>query len=130
MPTWVDVHYWVVTAVREEVETVNGFGIEVRNVVGGNESASSGVVVTRVAVIQARFAVVVISTVADRVDMTNMRGIGNFVIVSVEYFVITPSVVNVSSNDGAVFNESNNVALRVTAIPYLRSASVPAFIDR
>lgn len=63
-----------------------------------DESASSGVVVTRVTVVKPRFAVVVITTVADRVDMTNVRSIGNFVVVSVEYLVITPSVVNVTIN--------------------------------
>ena len=93
MPTRVDVHYGVVTTVREKVKPVNGFGIEVGNIVGGNKSAGSGVVVTRVAVIQARFGIVIITAIANRVNMSDMINVGNLVVVSVEYFVIAPSVV-------------------------------------
>ena len=65
MPTRITVVYRIVIAIAIQVQTVDGFGIQVGGIIGRDKSSPLGGVVPGVAVIQAGIVIVVIATVAD-----------------------------------------------------------------
>ena len=69
MSTRIRVIHRVVIAIAIQVQAIDRFGIQVRSVVRGDESAPLGAVVSCVAVVQTRIVIVVIATVADGVGI-------------------------------------------------------------
>jgi hypothetical protein len=56
----------VVIAVAILVQAVDGIGVEVGGIIGGDEAAPFGAVISGVAVVQAGFDIVVVATVTNR----------------------------------------------------------------
>ena len=69
MTTGICVIHRIVIAIAIQVQTVDGFGVQVGSIIGRNESAPFGGVVPGVAVIQAGIVIVVITTVTDGVGV-------------------------------------------------------------
>ena len=67
MTCWINEIDRVVIAVAILVQAVDGGGVEVGSIIGGDEAAPFGAVISGVAVVQAGIFVIVIATVADRV---------------------------------------------------------------
>ena len=65
MSTGIRVIHRIVIAIAIQVQTVDGFGVEVGGIVGRDESAPLGGVVPGVAVIQAGIVIVVIAAITD-----------------------------------------------------------------
>ena len=62
----------IIIAVAIQIQAVNSFGIQVGGIVGGDESAPLGAVISGVAVVQAGIVIVVITTVTDGVGVGNI----------------------------------------------------------
>ena len=69
MSAWVNEVHRIVIAIAIQVQTVDGFGVEVGGIVGRDESAPLGGVVPGVAVVQVSVVIVVIATVTDGVGI-------------------------------------------------------------
>ena len=69
MSTRVGVVDGVVITVAILVQAVDGVGVEVGSIIGGDESAPFGAVISGVAVVQAGIVIVVIPTVTNRVGV-------------------------------------------------------------
>ena len=67
MSTRVNNIYRIIAAIAIQVQSIDGFGIQVGSVVRGDESAPLGGVIPSVAVVQTRIVIVVIATVTDGV---------------------------------------------------------------
>ena len=61
--------YWIVPRIAIQVQTVDGFGIQVGGVIRGDKSSPLGGVIPGVAIIQAGIVIVVIAAVADGVGI-------------------------------------------------------------
>ena len=82
--------------------------------VGVNEPAVGKVIVPALEVVEARFAVVIVTTVAKRVDVPDEGGIRGLFAVSTMHGVVTPRAVVVGRGERAVrVQQRNDVALRV-----------------
>ena len=60
-------HHWVISAVGIEVKAVDGIGVEVGDIVDGDESTGFWVVVSWLEVIELGFRIVVVRTVTEGV---------------------------------------------------------------
>ena len=67
----------VIAAVAILVQTVDGVGVEVGGIVGGDKAAPFGAVISGVAVVQAGIFVVVIATITNRVGFCYSSIAGN-----------------------------------------------------
>ena len=97
MTTGICVIHRIVIAIAIQVQTVDGFGVQVGSIIGRNESAPFGGVVPGVAVIQAGIVIVVITTVTDGVGVGD-GGIGR----ARSNGAIAESIIEVSCYHGAV----------------------------
>lgn len=91
-------HNRIVIAICKEVETTNGFGIEVFDSVCAYESANLGIVIASLKIIQTGFGIVIVASVAEGVD------VGNRVcaVAARKYCAFTPSIICIRSNKRAV----------------------------
>ena len=71
MATRITVVNRIITTIAIQVQTVDGFGVQVGGIVGRDESAPLGGVIPGVAVIQAGIVIVVIATVTDGICVCN-----------------------------------------------------------
>jgi hypothetical protein len=62
----------IVIAVAIQIQAINGFGIQVGGIIGRDESAPFGAVVSGVAVVQASVIIVIVATVPDGVGVSNI----------------------------------------------------------
>ena len=65
----------IIAAIAVQVQTVDGFGVQVGGIIRRDKSAPLGAIITGVAVVKARVVIVVIATVADGICVGD-RGIG------------------------------------------------------
>ena len=75
MTAWITIVNGIIIAIAIEVQTVDGFGIQVGGIIRRDKSAPLGAIITGVAVVKARVVIVVIATVADGVSIGN-DGVG------------------------------------------------------
>ena len=71
MTTGICVIHRIVIAIAILVQAIDGFGVEISGVVGGDKAAPFGRIVPGVAVIQAGIIVVVIAAITNRVGIGN-----------------------------------------------------------
>ena len=64
-PQWIRVIHRIVIAIAIQVQTVDGFGVQVGSIIGGEESAPFGAIIAGIAVVQAGVVIVVITAVTD-----------------------------------------------------------------
>ena len=97
MTTGIRVINRVIIAITIQIQSINGIGVQVGGIVGGNKSAPFGAVIPGVAVVEAGIVIVVIATVTDGVGIGN-GGIGG----AGSDGTIAESVVQVSCYHSAV----------------------------
>ena len=129
MPRWVDTHHRIIPTIGIQIDRRQIFRIEVAYVICIEESAGLGVVVSGLEVVQRGFRVVVITAVAERVDMRNMLGVGEFNAAGVAVGVgnitavfvgdlqdLTPRVVGIFCHGGErTIHNGDDVALQILA---------------
>ena len=69
MSTRVCIIHWIIIAIAIEIQSIDGFGVDIDGIIRGDESSPLGVIVAGVQVIQPGLPVVVIATVADGVGL-------------------------------------------------------------
>ena len=111
---WIATIHRVILAIREHIGAEEAVGIGGGEGVGVNEPAVGKVIVPALEVVEARFAVVVIATVAKRVDVPDEGGIRGLFAVSTMHGVVAPRAIVVGRGERAVrVQQRNDVALRV-----------------
>ena len=107
-------HDRIVLAIREHIGAEEAVGIGGGKGIGIDEPAVGKVVVPALEVVEARFAVVVIPTVTQGVDVPDEAGGGVLLSVFIVHGVVAPRAVVVGRGERAVrVQQRNDVALRV-----------------
>ena len=110
----VNEHDRIIFTIREHIGAEEAVGIGGGEGVGVDEPAVGKVVVPALEVVEARFAVVVITTVAQRVDVPDEGRIRGLLAVFIVHGVVAPRAVVVGRGERAVrVQQRNDVALRV-----------------
>ena len=111
---WIATIHRIILAICEHIGAEEAVGIGGGEGVRIDEPAVGEVVVPALEVVKARFAVVVITTVAQRVDVPDEGGIRGLFAVSTMHGVVAPRAVVVGRGERAVrVQQRNDVALRV-----------------
>ena len=99
----------IIIAIAIQIQTVDGFGIQVGGIVGRDESTPFGAVVSGVAVVEASVVIVVVTTITDGVS------VGNIVAGSLTGDgAVTPGVVQILGLQRAVgVVNGNHITLQV-----------------
>ena len=107
-------HDRIVLAIREHIGAEETVGVGGGEGVGVDEPAVGKVVVPALEVVKARFAVVVIATVAKRVDVPDEGGLRNLRAFVIVHRIVAPRAVVVGGDErtGGI-QKGNDVALRV-----------------
>ena len=90
----IDIVDRIVITVRIKIQPVGIFRIEIRRIIGADESAPSGRVVTRIEVVKSRLLVVIVAAVSDRVLGCDAVGVER-------NRAITPSVICIAAHLGS-----------------------------
>ena len=107
-------HDRIVLAIREHIGAEETVGVGGGEGVGVDEPAVSEVVVPALEVVETRFAVVIIATVAQRVDVPNEAGGGVLLSVFIVHGVVAPRAVVVRRDERTVrVQQRDDIALRV-----------------
>ena len=111
---WITAIYRVILAICEHIGAEETVGVGGSEGVGVNEPAVGKVVVPALEVVKARFTVVVIAAIAQRVDVPDEGGIRGLFAVSTMHGIVAPRAVVVGRGERAVrVQQRNDVALRV-----------------
>ena len=110
----VNKHNRVILTIREHIGAEEAVGVGGSEGVGVNEPAVGEVIVPALEVVETRFAVVIIATVAQRVDVPDEAGLRNLRTFVIVHGIVTPRAVVVGRGEGAVrVQQRNDIALRV-----------------
>ena len=105
---------WIVLAIREHIGAEEAVGVGGGEGIRVNEPAVGKVIVPALEVVKARFAVVIVATVAQGVDVPDEAGGGVLLSVFIVHGVVAPRAVVVGRGERAVrVQQRNDVALRV-----------------
>ena len=107
-------HDRIILAIREHIGAEEAVGISGGEGVGVDEPAVGKVVVPALEVVETRFAVVIIATVAQRVDVPDEAGLRNLRAFVIVHGIVAPRAVVVGGNErtGGI-QKGNDIALRV-----------------
>ena len=107
-------HDRIILTICEHIGAEEAIGVGGSEGVGVNEPAVGKVVVPALEVVKARFAVVVVTTVTQGIDVPDEGGIRGLFAVSTMHGVVAPRAVVVGRGERAVrVQQRNDVALRV-----------------
>ena len=84
--------YRIVIAIRKEVYTADGMGVEIFKAVCGNEASNERIVKTRFEIVKPHLIAVIIATVTVRVEIAEMCFVGNLYTVGREHLMIAPRI--------------------------------------
>jgi hypothetical protein len=89
MPAWVNEVHRIIATIAIQVQTVDGFGVQVGSVIRGDKSSPLGAIIPGVAVIQASVVIVVITAVTDGVGIgdSDVGGAGSYGAVARTYIL-------------------------------------------
>ena len=105
---------WIILAIREHIGAEEAVSVGGGEGVGVNEPAVGEVIVPALEVIETRFAVVVIPTVTQGVDVPDEAGLRNLRAFVIVHRIVAPRAVVVGGDErtGGI-QKGNDVALRV-----------------
>ena len=111
---WINPHDRIILTIREHIGAEETVGIGGSEGVGVNEPAVRKVVVPALEVVETRFAVVVVTTVAQGVDVPDEGRIRGLFAVSTMHGIVAPRAVVVRRDERAGgIQKGNDIALRV-----------------
>ena len=114
MPTWVTIHYRIITAISVEVIRLEiSVCSEVFDLVGIKEPAPFGVIVSALKIVEARLCIVIVASVSERVSFCHHL-LGTCNVRAKLYRAVAPCVVNIVT-DLSVSRvvQRYNVALKI-----------------
>ena len=107
-------HDRIILAICEHIGAEEAVGVSGSEGVGVNEPAVRKVVVPALEVVEARFAVVVVTAVTQGIDVPDEAGLRNLRTFVIVHGIVTPRAVVVGRGEGAVrVQQRNDVTLRV-----------------
>ena len=110
----VNKHNRVILTIREHIGAEEAVGVGGGEGVGVDEPAVGKVVVPALEVVEARLAVVIITTVAQWVDVPDEAGLRNLRAFVIVHRIVAPRAVVVRRGEGAIrVQQRNDVALRI-----------------
>ena len=107
MSRWINPHDRVILTIREHIGAEEAVGVGGGEGVGVNEPAVGEVIVPALEVVEARFAVVIVTTVTQGIDVPDEGGrsiLRAFVIV---YGVVAPRAVGAAAQRNAADNDDD-----------------------
>ena len=107
MSRWINPHNRVILTIREHIGAEEAVGVGGGESVGVNEPAVGKVIVPALEVVEARLAVVVIATVAKRVDVPDEGSIRSLFAVSTMHGVVAPRAVGAAAQRNAADNDDD-----------------------
>ena len=114
MSRWINPHDRVILAIHEHIGAEEAVGVGGGEGIRVDEPAVGKVVVPALEVVEARLAVVVITTVAQWVDVPDEGSIRSLFAVSTMHGVVPPRAVVVGGNERTGgFQKGDDVALRI-----------------
>ena len=114
---WITAIYRVILTIREHIGAEEAVGVGGGEGIRVNEPAVGKVVVPALEVVEARFAVVIVTTVTQGVDVPDEDRIRGLFAVSTMHGIVAPRAVVVGRGERAVrVQQRNDVALRVEDI--------------
>ena len=114
MSRWINPHDRVILTICEHIGAEETVGVGGGEGVGVDEPADGKVVVPALEVVKARFAVIIVTTVTQGVDVPDEGGIRGLFAVSTMHGVVAPRAVVVGRGERAVrVQQRNDIALRV-----------------
>ena len=117
MSRWINPHDRVILTICEHIGAEETVGVGGSEGVGVNEPAVGKVVVPALEVIEARFAVVIVATVAQGVDVPDEGRIRGLFAVSTMHGVIAPRAVVVGGGERAVrVQQRDDIALLIEIV--------------
>ena len=107
-------HDRIILAICEHIGAEEAVGVSGSEGVGVNEPAVRKVVVPALEVVEARFAVVVVTAVTQGIDVPDEAGLRNLRTFVIVHGIVTPRAVVVGRGEGAVrVQQRDDIALRV-----------------
>ena len=114
MSRWINPHDRVILTICEHIGAEETVGVGGSEGVRVDEPAVGKVVVPALEVVETRFAVVIIATVAQRVDVPDEAGLRNLRTFVIVHGIVAPRAVVVGRGEGAVrVQQRDDIALRV-----------------
>lgn len=111
---WINPHDRVILTICEHIGAEETVGVGGSEGVGVDEPAVGKAVVPALEVVETRFAVVIIATVAQRVDVPDEAGLRNLRTFVIMHRIVAPRAVVVRRGERAVrVQQRNDIALRV-----------------
>ena len=114
MSRWINPHDRVILTICEHIGAEKAVGVGGSEGVGVNEPAARKVVVPALEVVEARFAVVVVTAVTQGIDVPDEAGLRNLRAFVIVHGIVAPRAVVVGGNErtGGI-QKGNDIALRV-----------------
>ena len=107
MSRWINPHDRVILTICEHIGAEETVGVGGSEGVGVNEPADGKVVVPALEVVKARFAVVIVTTVAQRVDVPDEGGIRGLFAVSTMHGIVAPRAVGATAQRDTADNDND-----------------------
>ena len=104
---WITAIYRIILAIREHIGAEEAVSVGGGEGVGIDEPAVGKVIVPALEVVETRFAVVIIATVAQRVDVPDEGGIRGLFAVSTMHGVVAPRAVGAAAQRNAADNDDD-----------------------
>ena len=107
MSRWINPHDRVILTICEHIGAEEAVGVGGSEGVGVNEPAVGEVIVPALEVVKARLAVVVIATVAKRVDVPDEAGLRNLRAFVIVHGIVAPRAVGAAAQRNAADNDDD-----------------------
>lgn len=107
MSRWINPHDRLILTICEHIGAEEAVGVGGSEGVGVNEPAVRKVVVPALEVVEARFAVVIVTTVTQGIDVPDEGGIRGLFAVSTMYGVVAPRAVSAAAQRDAAGNDND-----------------------
>lgn len=107
MSRWINPHDRVILTICEHIGAEEAVGVGGSEGVGVNEPAVRKGVVPALEVVEARFAVVIVTTVAKRVDVPDEGGIRGLFAVSTMHGIVAPRAVGATAQRDTADNDND-----------------------
>ena len=104
---WITAIYRIILAIREHIGAEEAVSVGGGEGVGIDEPAVGKVIVPALEVVETRFAVVIIATVAQRVDVPDEGGIRGLFAVSTMHGIVAPRAVGAAAQRNAADNDDD-----------------------
>ena len=107
MSRWINPHDRVILTICEHIGAEDSVGVGGGEGVGVDKPAVGKVVVPALEVVEARFAVVIVTTVTQGIDVPDEGGIRGLFAVSTMYGVVAPRAVSAAAQRNAADNDDD-----------------------